>query len=222
MTRVHVICEGPTEEMFIKEVVTTDPALQHVHLLPALVGKPGHKGGNLRFERLLIDLRRRLLGDTSAHCTTFFDFYGLPGDFPGKQEAVPCASAADRANTLICHMEKRIREQVGEEPMRRFIPYVQMHEFEGLLFSSPKGLAQAVNQPDLFGAFLNIRSRFNTPEEINDSPLTAPSKRIERLVPGYDKPVHGSLAALEMGLAVVRKACPLFDAWLQRLALLPG
>ena len=71
MTRVHVICEGQTEEMFINEVLYEVFASKGICLIPALIGKPGHKGGNVKFERLLIDVRARLLGDTSAFCTTF-------------------------------------------------------------------------------------------------------------------------------------------------------
>lgn len=87
MIRVHVICEGQTEEMFINEVLAD--AFQHkgIYLMPALIGKPGHKGGNFRFERLLTDVEKRLLGDRQAYCTTFFDFYGLPEEFPGKTNA---------------------------------------------------------------------------------------------------------------------------------------
>ena len=79
--------------------------------------------------------------------------------------------------------------------MRRFIPYVQMYEFEGLLFSDTLALAKGVNQGRLVDRFKIIRDQFDTPEEINDSPETAPSKRILNLFPEYDKPLHGSLAA---------------------------
>jgi hypothetical protein len=88
MIRVHIICEGQTEEMFVNEVLAESFAVQGVYLIPSLIGKPGHKGGNFRFERLLTDVRVRLLGDAGAYCTTFFDFYGLPANFPGKNEAM--------------------------------------------------------------------------------------------------------------------------------------
>jgi Domain of unknown function (DUF4276) len=105
----------------------------------------------------------------------------------------------------------------GKDSLRRFVPYVQMYEFEGLLFSDCIELALAIGQPGLVREFRQIRNLFDSPEDINDSPITAPSKRIANLYPVYDKPVHGSLAALGIGLAKIREECSLFDDWLQQL-----
>lgn len=92
-----------------------------------------------------------------------------------------------------------------------------MHEYEGLLFSDPPGFAQAVGRPDLADDFQAIRSEFSTPEEINDSPETAPSKRVERLIPGYQKPLAGVQAAIAIGLDAIRRECPHFNEWVRRL-----
>jgi len=99
----------------------------------------------------------------------------------------------------------------------RFIPYVVMHEFEGLLFSDCTKLGSGIGRPDLVPHFQKIRDSFTTPEEINDSSETAPSKRLLKLVPGYEKPLLGTLAALEIGLDAIRSACPHFHSWLNRL-----
>ena len=103
--------------------------------------------------------------------------------------------------------------------MRRFIPYVQMHEFEALLFSDPARFAAGISRPDLHAKLHGIGSRFDTPEHINDSPKTAPSKQVIEVFPGYErqKPLLGVLAALEIGLPKIRQQCPLFDAWLRKL-----
>ena len=69
--------------------------------------------------------------------------------------------------------------------------------------------------------FLQIRNTFATPEEINDSPQTAPSKRIKSLIASYEKPLMGTLGALEIGLLKIRKECKLFDAWLSNLESIP-
>lgn len=89
-----------------------------------------------------------------------------------------------------------------------------MHEFEGLLFSDPEGLACGIDRLDLMHTFKAIRSKFDSPEHINDSVTTAPSKRILSLHPAYAKVTDGTLAALEVGLHTMRQACPLFDGWL--------
>lgn len=83
MVRVHIICEGQTEETFINEVLMPDFSRKGIYLYPALIGRPGHKGGNVKYSRMKTDIENRL-NDEEAYCTTFFDFYGLHPDFPGK------------------------------------------------------------------------------------------------------------------------------------------
>lgn len=104
----------------------------------------------------------------------------------------------------------------------RFLPYVIMHEFEGLLFSDCTRFARGIGHEELATEFQRIRDDFDTPEEINDSPVTAPSKRVEALVRGYEKPLHGTLAVLEIGLDAIRAECPEFRAWLEYLETWPG
>jgi hypothetical protein len=220
MIRVHVICEGQTEEMFINEALSKLLAPMDIYLYPSMIGKPGHKGGNVCFQRLLTDLRVRLLDDHEAYSTTFFDFYGLPTNFPGKDAARQKNNIAEKSACLLDALSEALKAKLGASPLRRFIPYVQMHEFEGLLFSDVDALARGINQNSLRHSFKAIRDQFNSPEEINDSPSTAPSKRIGALFPAYDKPLHGSLATLETGLDAIRRECALFDGWVKQLEAL--
>lgn len=219
MTRVCIICEGQTEETFVNDVLVRPFAHRGVYLSAALIGKPGHKGGRVNLQRLTRDLRA-ILGDPAIYCTTFFDFYGLPADFPGKQDASALPTSAARAAHLLDALTQALTAHLSAESLRRFIPYVQMHEFEGLLFSAPDALARGIDQPQLASAFHGIRDAFATPEEINDSPQTAPSKRLAVHYPPYDKVLHGSIAALDIGLPVIRDAYPLFDGWLSTLEAL--
>lgn len=92
-----------------------------------------------------------------------------------------------------------------------------MHEFEGLLFSDCAGFSRGVGRERLEPSLQAIRDRFPTPEDINDSAITAPSKRVQDLIPGYEKPLLGTLAALEIGLSSIRQECPHFNGWLKRL-----
>ncbi|WP_045588643.1 DUF4276 family protein [Vibrio vulnificus] len=220
MTIVHVICEGQTEESFVNELLVEPFAHKGIYLKPALIGRPGHKGGNFKFERLAPDVEKRLLADKNCYCTTFFDFYGLPETFPGKNAVNATASVQDKANALQDALNEKLVEKIGEDAMRRFIPYVQMYEFEGLLFSDPQKMAEGMDRSDLVQAFTDIADAFDTPEQINNSPQTAPSKRIENLIRGYEKPLLGTLAALEVGLDKMREQCPQFDAWLKKIEAL--
>jgi hypothetical protein len=100
---------------------------------------------------------------------------------------------------------------------QRFVPFVLMHEFEALLFSDCAAFSRGIYRPNLEGNFRRIRQQFATPEEINDAPETAPSKRIEALIPGYQKPLLGVFSVLEIGLPRIRAECPHFDGWLKHL-----
>lgn len=217
MIRVHVICEGQTEEMFVNEMLESVFFPKGIQLVPALVGKPGHKGGNFKFQRLQADVKNRLLGDRTAYCTTFFDYYGLPQGFPGKDTLVAHADIRDKAAAVQDAMVDELIRFIGQDPMRRFIPFVQMDEFEALLFSDPEAFAIGVDRIALNQHLSAISAQFETPEHINNSPVTAPSKRIEALIADYQKPLMGTLAALEVGLDVMRARCALFNDWLTRI-----
>lgn len=92
-----------------------------------------------------------------------------------------------------------------------------MHEFEAMLFSDCAGFAHGIGFPNLLPNFQTIRDQFDTPEDIDDSPITAPSKRIEALVPKYRKPVLGIQGAAAIGLPTIRAECGHFRGWLEHL-----
>jgi hypothetical protein len=222
MKRIHIICEGQTEETFVNEVLAPHLARHAVFPTAALVGKPGHKGGVVTTARMTRDIKLRLLGDPQAWCTTFFDFYGLDTDFVGNRQAVLSHSHEDKARIIEDALRAHVLEETDNNAIRRFIPYVQMYEFEGLLFSDPARLASGICAAHLEPDFSTIRRAFNSPEEINDSPLSAPSKRILKLMPGYEKPLYGSLAAIEIGIDVMQKECQRFGQWVRGMEQLRG
>ena len=102
----------------------------------------------------------------------------------------------------------------------RFLPFVMMHEFEALLFSDCGAFCRSVDRVELEPQLAKIRAGFASPEQINDSPQTAPSKRIEALMPRYRKPLDGVNAARAIGLDRMRAECPHFNDWLERLVAL--
>jgi hypothetical protein len=164
--------------------------------------------------------------DRGSIATTMVDYYGLPkkggGAWPGRADAAPL-KPTDKAPYVEAAITADLIAAMGEPfDSNRFVPFVVMHEFEGLLFSDCVALSRAINRPDLEPHFRGIRNQFATPEEINDSELTAPSKRIEALVPTYEKPLYGVLSVLEIGLSRIRAECPHFAGWLERLESLVG
>lgn len=217
MIRLHVICEGQTEQMFVNSVLSPVLQLRSISLTSSRIGKPGHKGGRVKFDRLLYDIRTLILNDVELYCTTLFDYYGLPPDFPGLQESRAMNAIENKAMCVQEQLAKRLEQNIEEVAMRRFIPYVQMHEFEGLLFSDTASFATVIDHQNLVHDLDRIRSECETPEHINDGQLTAPSKRILDLYPGFQKVTHGIMASKRIGIGKIREECRLFDAWVTRL-----
>ena len=119
-------------------------------------------------------------------------------------------------------LRQKIQQKIGSN-QNRILPYVQRHEFEGLLFSDVDAFSALIETPPESVDFLrNIRSSFATPEDINDDTATAPSQRIKNVIPRYRKPLHGPLVAMRIGLDAIRAECPRFNNWLISLEALQG
>ena len=219
MTRIRVVCEGKTELEFVKKRLA--PYLYekcNAEVEPQILcAKSGrHKGGGITVGRLAEHISREY--HKTDRITTLVDFYGFK----------------DRAGRTCEQLQNDIQKAIHDEMKRkgkskrydeRFVlPYVQMHEFEGLLFS--------FSNPDVFAcvkdgwnersraALLEVQHQFETPEDINDGADTAPSKRLEKIFGTrvYSKVEHGSLVAEKIGIETIRKKCPRFNAWVAQLA----
>ena len=219
MSRILVHVEGQTEEAFVNAVLA--PHLYLVGYTSVGARLLGHarqrsrRGGGRSWEAVRKGILKHLQSDQAALATTMVDYYGLPGTWPGRERPSRHATLSERAATVERAVLEDISTAIGHPA--RFVPYVVMHEFEGLLFSDPDQFAQSLGEPDLAPRLRAIRREFRTPEDINDSPDKAPSKRILNLYRGYRKPVDGVLAMQQLGLDTVREACPLFDAWIAAL-----
>ena len=205
----------------MKNILSHHLATFNVGVGAPMIGTSGKKGGAVTLKRIRENVRDCLLQDRNSYCTTLVDFYGIDGDFPGKKEVAGKSSLSDKQGVVCDTFSDALAQMLDEGPMRRFIPYVQMHEFEGLLFSDPDQLASELRRQDLAQKLWEIRHAFETPEHINDSPVTAPSKRLQSLEPRYRKVQVGERAAKAITLDVIRQECPLFDAWLAKLEKLP-
>lgn len=214
MVRVHVLVEGQTEETFVERILQSHFNRHEIYLFPRQIGKPGHRGGIGEYQRAQRDILATLKQEASTFCTTMFDYYGMPNSWPGREAAEGKPEAVEQA--ILADISAALGE--GFNPVR-FIPYVQMHEFEALLFSSPSLLAVGLESVDE-SRVRQIRDQFPTPEEINDSPQTAPSKRIARLSRGYSKVLDGILIAQRIGLDAMRAECPHFNEWIGKLEAL--
>jgi len=203
MIRVNIFVEGQTEETFVRELLYDHFLQQNIYVNPILLG------GAVTYGKIRKELYRKCSEDSTAFVTTMLDLYGLPKDFPGKNSIPITSNPFHKAE----YLEKQMGTDIGYQ---NFIPNLLVHEFEGLLYSNPQSFLGWFDQ-NIVEQLQRERESFPSPEHINDSPQTAPSKRIFRCCPGYDKPLHGSLIAMDIGLDIIRNQCQHFDKWLTRL-----
>jgi Domain of unknown function (DUF4276) len=210
MIRVHVFVEGQTEETFVRELLYRYFLEKNIFLNPILVRtSTTGKGGVVSYAKIKPQLHRKCLEDQTAFVTTMFDLYALPSDFPGSGSLPKTSDPFQKAE----YLETEMGKDIGH---KNFIPNLLVHEFEGLLYSNPQVFGGWFDE-SVVSILQAERDVFPSPEHINDNPLTAPSKRIRNCCEGYDKPLHGSLLAIDIGLDTIRRECQHFNQWLLRL-----
>lgn len=219
-TRLNFIVEGQTEETFINRMITPHLADYCINVSVRCITtgrKRGrvYRGGMPNYSKIKKDISTWLDEDKKAYLTTFFDFYGLTNDFPGYEKAISQITIEQKLSCLEDSFSKDINNI-------RLIPYIQMYEFEALLYSEISILDETIQSDSSKLKELNkIINSFSTPEDINNSPNTAPSKRLLELYKGYEKINHGCDAAEIIGLPLMREKCSLFHKWLSTLENLP-
>ncbi len=217
MSRVIAVVEGQTERDFVIRVLAPYLINRGVYLSARLIGKPGHKGGVGDYQRAKVDLMVVLKTDSSAFVTTMFDLYGMPLSWP-KRQRESSLSGVDQAKAIEQAMAVDICQALGRSFVStRFLPYVQVHEFEALMFSEPVKLCDVMRAADKLKQLAQIRNQFATPEDINDGPATAPSKRLQSIFFDYRKRLHGMITAQHIGIEPMRLHCPHFNEWVSRL-----
>jgi Domain of unknown function (DUF4276) len=212
--RLLVLVEGQTEEVFVNRLLQPH-LLQHgVFAIPTVVetrhlaGRARNKGGLSSWAKARRDIERRL-EDTDAFTTTVFDFYGLPDDFPGRR-----LERTERPEHDVAAVEQAMAEVFQNS---RFIPFLALHEFETWVFSKPEAIAAHFGKPSLSQKVVALVSNFPSIEHINHGPSTHPAKRLEELIPSYKKRSDGPTILEQVGLPVIRAACPHLSQWLVRL-----
>lgn len=221
MRRLYVVVEGPTEEAFVKKVlgphldsvdVWTTPFKVNPSRDPRTGQRRGTGGGQWRIWHRDITRFTKQERSDDVRFTTLFDLYGLPNDFPGLGEHGTVRDTSKRAALL----EQRMAEIVADH---RFVPYLQRHEMEALVLAGLGELDALLDaERDKSGlAVLREEIGATNPEDVDDGPETAPSKRLMSAIPSYQKSLHGPLVAEQVGLPTLRARCPRFDAWVGRL-----
>jgi hypothetical protein len=218
--RLHFVVEGQTEETFINRTIIPHLASLSVWGDVRCVMTRKHRryiyrGGLSSYIRVKNDLTTWMKEDNNpdSFFTTMFDLYALPGDFP-EFDAIRKISGHD---IRVMALENSFGLDIKHP---RFIPHIQLHEFETLILVDPQQLISVfVNHQPLIDNLVKMVQEFKSPEQINDGEETAPSKRIIKEIPEYEgmKTSAGPLVTEKIGLANIRHKCNHFNQWLEKL-----
>ena len=221
MPRLHLFAEGYTELFFATKVLQPHLAAFGVWLQnPCLVAhayKKGriHRGGGRHFGPMQKDIVRRLKEEANSdvYFTTMIDLYALYNDFPGRSEAEKLRFDPYRR---VASLEGSWQNVTADN---RFIPYIQLHEFEAYLFADVSKFAEWECPSHAISALQDMADIAKSPERIDDGQHTAPSKRIITQFSKYKKlkTTIGPQMAEMIGLSAIRAKCPHFDEWIRRL-----
>ena len=212
---IYIICEGQSEEEFVNGTLRPYFNSQQIYDVRSILmtTSKGHKGVDVKYDRLKFNIDKLLNRETDILVTTFIDFFRLKNDFPKFEDAQAIQNKIQRVQFL----EQALAVAIDNP---RFIPYIQLHEFEGLLFASKDGFEFLPDlKPANLKSLLSAVNEKENPEELNDGELTAPSKRLEQLIPGFDKnkPFYGGLIAEVNTIGAVLDRCLRFKTWVETL-----
>lgn len=213
MSRLIIVCEGETEQEFCKDVLASYFREKDIYLEYPTIK---HSNGGIVSWAILKKQLINHLYEGDAIVSMLVDYYRIKDSylFPGWEEAKHVENVYDKMRLLFC----RMKDDMPAELRGRFMPYIQLHEFEGLLFSDISVFKNNFTSDELqFQLLEEAVVSADTPEEINNGPATAPSVRLMKAVAGYDKVVYGACLALEIGLTAIRSKCRLFDEWIKLL-----
>lgn len=223
MKELYIFCEGQTEQGFCKRVLQPYFFPDHDGLIhPVLIAHSRRKGrisrgGVNKYQIIKDDMLRSFSEHQRPQVlfTSFIDVYALPHDFPGYAQNT---RNPDNPRPFVEALEVAFQNDI---PDTRFIAYLQLHEFETFFFADPDALRIAYDQIDSAVTELkDVAEKAGDIETINDSPTTAPSKRVIQVIPGYehDKPIVGPDVAEYIGMPKLIRACPHFGDWVERIS----
>lgn len=221
MSEIVAVVEGQTEQAFVNDQLASHLGQRGLAIWAVLPGRSRRQGGVKEWEAARNDIVRTL--KERRYCTTMFDFYAMPASWPGRRDAAT-KKWSDRAGHVEDKMLADVGDAMGEKfDARLFIPYVQLHEFEALVFADVAQLANVTallsgrTAESLVRRFHEIVSEAGEPEAIDDGRKTCPSRRIRNIVRAYRKRLHGPIVTKRIGFPALCEKCPHFAEWIGRL-----
>lgn len=217
MKRLDIIVEGQSEREFVSQCLA--PYLERLGVINGYDVSPivirtntNNRGGMTKYSQLRDDIRKSLSsGNQQLIVTMMVDFFRLPTNVPKPDNYDDLALDQDKADAI----QQCIADDINDS---RFVPYIQLHEFEAFLFADSTGFDYCYGTRDKRSALLyNIISQYSNPEDINSSPAGAPSKRMLSIIQEYDKVIDGNLIILQNGIDAILSKCPRFRTWVNLL-----
>jgi hypothetical protein len=217
VTNLVFLVEGQTEEAIVKRLLVEHlKAFNIQSRIEIVVTSLGHAGGGAWscWRRHMRSLNKRWTMPKTTF-TTLIDLYGLPKDLPG----ISVLRSEPDTNKRTTQAEQIIAQEAIDP---RWIPYVQRHEVEALVLAALPQLRSMLSEKDQLDGLAALERDIagKPPEDVNDGEHSAPSKRLLKRVPKYNKTLHGANALILADLSQVRAACPRFHAWVSRLEAL--
>ncbi len=211
MKIVYIYCEGQTEESFINEILVPYFSNINIYVIPIICTTSRHKnkkykGGVSNYNKIKDELIKICKQHHNEYVTTMFDYYAMPSDTPNIN---------DNTHDIYKRIENIERAVDDDISMSNCSFNLVLHEFEGLLFSNPDSFLK-IAEEDTVSEIVKIRNEALTPEHINNSPNTAPSKRLEMLIPNYAKIKNGTILSKDMGIDIIMDECKHFAKWIEK------
>lgn len=211
MQRILIICEGQTEQEFCNNLLKPYFWNKNKLIQTPLIKKSG--GGIVPWRDLKSQIEKHLLQEKNAYITTFIDYFGLGDSFPAWKES----KRLNDKNKKVEMLEKAMKDDLQSKLQDRFIPYIQLHEFESLLFYDMSIFEKWIPENDILDKqnLTDTLKIYSNSELINDT--NPPSYRLKHSIKGYDKVLCGSIFATEIGLENIKIRNPRFASWIEIL-----
>ncbi|MBW4724472.1 DUF4276 family protein [Prevotella melaninogenica] len=216
MKRLVIIAEGETEESFVNNILCPFFCSKGIYnSIQCFKTKHSH-GGMSKYSYIKKDILN-IIYEKDVVVSMMIDFYRLPSDFPGFNDLKVTQTHQEQANLLETRIKKDL-EDSQNQLFDNFIPYIQLHEFEALVFASISGIDSLFERSEMdYNGLMNVIQQYPNPEDINNHPDTAPSVRLKKLISGYNKVLHGIDIINTVGMAELLEKCPRFKTWIESM-----
>ena len=216
MKRLVIIAEGETEESFVNNIFCPFFCSKGIYnSIQCFKTKHSH-GGMSKYSYIKKDILN-IIYEKDVVVSMMIDFYRLPSDFPGFNDLKVTQTHQEQANLLETRIKKDL-EDSQNQLFDNFIPYIQLHEFEALVFASISGIDSLFERSEMdYNGLMNVIQQYPNPEDINNHPDTAPSVRLKKLISGYNKVLHGIDIINTVGMAELLEKCPRFKTWIESM-----